>query len=239
MQDTETIAGQNFTSVSVRGAAMVALTCLGIVPADLKIAPGFGAVTSVVAPAGAMPVTGWQVGNTFPQVGASAILARGAALVLRRGSIAVLNNQKTTQAMTPISAPLAQQSGIETWLPVSTGVIMIILDQQDPTAADAGDLAIACEGATLGVPPVLGAGGNRRTLLYDVVSTDPKSGRITIAVGSKAGWSLAGVVGLAGRASEWAAQLHATVPPHFVSDGPLTSSGEVRVRVISNSGGVS
>jgi hypothetical protein len=237
LQDIETIPASGFTSTSVAGAAMVAISCLGTAPANVKASAGFGAVTSLVAPPKGIPVTGWQTLNVFPQVGPSAILARGSVLILRRGNLAVRNNQKTTQAMMPVSAALAQQSGTETWLPLSTGVVMIILDQQDPTAASSGDLAIACQGATLALPPVLGAGGSRRALLYDVTSTDPKSGRITIAVGSKAGWSLAGVVGLPGRAAEWAGQLHGGVPRHFVADGPVTSSGELRVRASANPGG--
>src|SRR5712692_751231 len=53
---------------------------------------------------------------------------------------------------------------------MSLQIGMIVLDQQDATAADAGDLSIACQGATLAVPPVAGAGGRRRALLYDVTS---------------------------------------------------------------------
>ena len=128
--------------------------------------------------------------------------------------------------MTKVFPLLAGQSGVETWLPKNIGVVMIILDQQDATAADEGDLAIACEGATLAVPPVAGSGGRRRALLYDVTSADPKAGHIAIALGSKAGWALAGVIGLPGKAMEWAARLNGSVPPHLVPDGPLTPGGK-------------
>jgi hypothetical protein len=141
--------------------------------------------------------------------------------------------------MTTVSAALGGQSGVETWLPKNIGVVMIILDQQDATAAEEGDFALACEGATLATPPLIGAGGRRRALLYDVTSTDPKAAHITIALGSNAGWSLAGVAGVPGRAVEWAARLNGSVPPHLVPDGPLTPGGEIRVRLNILSGGVS
>jgi hypothetical protein len=139
--------------------------------------------------------------------------------------------------MTAVSTAVAGQSGLETWLPKNVGVVMIILDRQDPSAAASGDLSIACDGATLATPPVLGASSDRNALLYDVTSTDPKADHITVAVGSKRGWSLAGVVGLHGKATEWAAQLHGGVPPHLVPDGPLTVGGQLLVHMSINSGG--
>ena len=236
LQDMEALVSGRFVSTPVPGSEMVAITCLGTAP-QLKIAAGFGALSSMLAPGGSVAAVGWQTGNAFPQAGATTILARGAALVLNKSHIALLNNQRTTQGMTPISAALAGQEGIETRLPKSTRVAMILLDRQDATAADDGDLAIACDGATLAVPPVLGAGGNRMALLYDVTSTDPKAEHITIATGSKTGWALAGVIGLPGRAAEWAAQLHGAVPQHLVPDGPLSPTGTLQVRLTKISGG--
>ncbi len=229
--DFEAIVNLRLAAIPPPGSQMVAVACLGSSPADAtQITPAFGAVTSVIAPPRAIAAVGWQVGNLLPQVGPAALLARGAVLILRKPNVSIHNNQRTTQAMTPVSAALVEQSGAETWLPKSIGVVMIILDRQDPTAAEAGDLAIACKGATLALPPVVGAGGNRTALLYDVVSTDADARYIKVAVGSKTGWALSGVVGLPGRAIEWAAQLHGTVPPHLVPDGPLTAGGEVRIR---------
>ena len=138
--------------------------------------------------------------------------------------------------MTRASDALTDQSGVETWLPKSVGVVMILLDQQDPTAVLAGDLGIACDGATLATPPVAGAGGAHRALLYDVLTTDEKAPYIAVSVASQRGWSLAGVVGLPGHAAEWAARLHGTAPPHLVPDGPLTVSGEVLVRLMPSQG---
>jgi hypothetical protein len=238
LRDTENVVNGQFTSKAVPGTEMATVTCLGSVPAEqLKLAGGFGGVSSVVARAGANPAVGWQSGSMLTQVGPNTLLARGAVLILAKAHVAVLNSQKTSVGMMAVSAAVAQQSGLETWLPKTIGVVMIILDREDPTAAASGDLAIACDHASLAVPPVLGAGGNRSALLYDVISTDANADHITIAVGSKTGWGLAGVVGLHGKAVEWAAQLHGGVPPHLVPDGPLTSGGDVNVRMVNIAGG--
>jgi hypothetical protein len=130
-----------------------------------------------------------------------------------------------------MSDALADQAGAETWLPAAVSVVMILLDQADASAADAGDLGIACDGATLATPPVAGSGGRRRALLYDVIMRDEGATRISIAVASKAGWSLVGVIGLPGRAAEWAARLNGSVPPDLVPNGPLTASGQILVQL--------
>jgi hypothetical protein len=56
------------------------------------------------------------------------VLARGAALRLRKAYLPVLNRQKTTQSMVRISDAIIAQSGAETWLPVAIGVVMIVAD---------------------------------------------------------------------------------------------------------------
>ncbi|HVT98376.1 MAG TPA: hypothetical protein VHE33_12795, partial [Acidobacteriaceae bacterium] len=137
-----------------------------------------------------------------------------------------------------ISDALIEQSGAETWLPTAVSVIMILLDRADANAAESGDIGISCDGATLATPPVVGSGGLRRALLYDVVEHDPKASHISIAVASQAGWSLAGVIGLPGRAADWAARLHGSVPPSLVSSGPLTASGQILVQITKSAGGV-
>jgi hypothetical protein len=238
IDDTEMIVRGETRFAASSGCECVALTCLGIpaLPAGAAIKSGFGAVSWLFASACALPAVGWQTGNTLPQVGASSLLGRGAALLLRKAHVAVTNGRRTTQLMTRVSDALAGQSGVETWLPTMTTVVMILLDQQDARAADDGDLSIACDGATLSTPPVAGAGGSRRALLYDVTA-DGKAPHIAISVASRSGWALAGVIGLPGKAAEWAARLHGSVPPHLIPDGPLTTAGEVRVRLAASHGG--
>jgi hypothetical protein len=238
LDDAEMIVHGETQFAAAPGCEFVAVTCLGaLADANTQVATGFGVVAALVASGAALPAVGWQTGNTLPQVGSSSLLGRGAALLLRKAHIPVVNGQKTTQLMTRVSDALAGQSGVETWLPKSIGVVMILLDQQDPTAVLSGDLGIACDGASLATPPVAGAGGTRRALLYDVTAVDEKAGRIAVSVASQKGWALSGVIGLPGRAAEWAARLHGTVPPQLVPDGPLTVSGEVLVRLPGSQGG--
>jgi len=219
-------------------AEYIAITCLGSPPPS-PVADGEGAITFAACAGGKSPAVGWQSGNVFPQVGAASILARGATLRLRKAYVPIINKQKTTQGMVRVSAALANQSGVETWLPSAVSVVMILLDRGDATAAEAGDIGIACDGATLATPPVVGSGGMRRALLYDVTARDEKAKRISIAVASKAGWLLAGVIGLPGRAAEWAARLNGNVPPDLVPGGVLTSAGHVVVQLVPSTGGLS
>lgn len=237
IQDIETaVSGKKELPVS--GIEYIAITCLGSLPALEPLpADGEGAITFAASAGGASPAVGWQAGNLFPQVGGSCVLARGAALRFRKAYLPKYNRQPTTQSMIRISDALASQTGTETWLPVAVSVVMILLDQMDATAADAGDLGIACDGATLATPPITGSGGRRRALLYDVTARDEGATRISIAVASKSGWALSGVIGLPGRASEWAARLNGSVPPNLVPDGPLTPSGQITVQLTPVSGG--
>ncbi|HEX3996132.1 MAG TPA: hypothetical protein VHX39_33590, partial [Acetobacteraceae bacterium] len=74
----------------------------------------------------------------------------------------------------------------------------------------------------------------RRALLYDVSDADATAGHITVGVASVSGWRLAGVVGMPGKAQEWATDLQGKVPEHIVPDGPLTPDGSISVRMIAN-----
>jgi large repetitive protein len=217
---------------------MVAVTCLGTLPDGVAApAAGFGAVSWASSPQGRNPVVGWQSGNHVPQVGALSLLTRGSSLTLSHQYVPLRGKNATSDAMVQISDALATQSGVETWLPPSVSVIVVLLDQQDADAVREGDLAIAVNGATLAVPPLRVTGGQRRALLYDVASRDPNIDHIVVGAGSETGWRLAGVAGLSGQAQQWAASWNGSVPEHIVSDGPLTPHGSVNVRVLSAPGG--
>jgi len=236
ISDVET-AVSGARQIVVSGVEFLAITCLGSLPSvQTPVPDGEGAITFVVCAGTATPAVGWQSGNLFPQVGGSCVLARGATLRLRRAHVPLVHRQPATQSMIQISDALIAQGGAETWLPVAIGVLMVLLDRQDATAAESGDFGIACDGATLATPPLVGAGGTRRALLYDVIARDPKATHISISVASKAGWSLAGVIGLPGRAAEWAARLNGTVPPDLVPNGPLTPSGQILVQLTASGG---
>jgi hypothetical protein len=134
--------------------------------------------------------------------------------------------------MVKVSDALIDQLGVETWLPTSTGVVMVILDEQDPTAASDGDLSIAVAGATVVTPPLRAGGGRRKALLYNVTDRVANADHLVVGVASGSGWRLAGVVGLPGQAQEWAVSMNGGVPEHLVPDGPLTPDGQVNVRLI-------
>ena len=174
-------------------------------------------------------------------MGPNTLLARGAVITLPVANRLRRNGQSTRYAMTRVAAAVASQPGVETWLPTATQVLLVLLDQQDPGAALDGDLGIAVRGGRLAGPPLVVAGGTRTALLYDVipgvgsdVNTDETiSGNpaayLAVAVGSRAGWRLSGVVGLRGSAVEQAVRMHGGVPPQIVPDGPLTADGQSRV----------
>jgi hypothetical protein len=139
--------------------------------------------------------------------------------------------------MVRVGDALATQSAVETWLPTSIGVVMILLDQQDPSAAADGDLALAVDGATLNSTPIRILGGRRRALLYDVQQVKAGAAHITIGAASVAGWRFAGVIGLSGKAQEWGVRFNGKIPEQIVPDGPLTPDGSVNVRLVAVSGG--
>jgi hypothetical protein len=214
---------------------MVSIECLGKLPAgSLAVAPGFAAVAFSAAPAGKRTVAGWQAGNLLPQVGPTTILGRGACLMLPQTHIPLRNRQAISQTMVRVSDAVASQIGTETWLPTTVGVVMILLDLQDGTATANGDLALSVQGAALSSAPIRILGGRRRALLYDVSEVDPKAAHITVGAGSSTGWRLAGVVGMPGKAQEWATDMQGKVPEHIVPDGPLTPDGSVSVRLVAN-----
>ncbi len=213
---------------------MVSIECLGKLPAGAAgVKPGFAAIAFTAAPAGKQTVAGWQTGNLLPQVGPTTILGRGSCLVLPQTHIPLRNRQAISQTMIRVSDAVVDQIGTETWLPTSIGVVMVLLDLQDGTAGADGDLALSVHGATLSSTPIRILGGRRRALLYDVSDIDPKAGHVTIGVASVTGWRISGVVGMTGKAQEWATSLHGKVPEHIVPDGPLTPDGSISVRMVA------
>lgn len=235
IRDEELIAEREALVPVPAGAAQVAVTCLGAPPDGFMRtqASGLGAVSAALAPAGHGAVTGWQVGNQVAQVGQAALLGRGACVIPGRARKTRRDGHPTAQAMVSLAEVLADQAGVETWLPPGTEVVVLLLDQIDPAAADEGDLAVHAEGATLTAPLHVGR-GRRVALVYDVTARVPDATALIVAVGSAAGYRVGGVVGLRGRAIEVAAKLRGGIPDQMVPDGPLTPHGEVRVRRVSS-----
>lgn len=200
-----------------------------------------GALTAILAPAGDQAASGWTAGTQLVGVAAQTLLCRGGWVTLDRPYASRRLRVTTHLATVRASRAVAGAAGVQTWLPGSTTVVGILLDQVDPTAADDGDLAVASTGATLAGPPCRVGGGRRLALLYDAqpVPAGAPAGSaagnagepISVSVASLTGWQLAGVIGLAGgSAAEWAARWHGTVPEDLVPDGPLSPDGTLTVK---------
>jgi hypothetical protein len=211
----------------------VAIGCLGRLRANLRIEPGFGAISAAAAPFGSLPATGWQAGSLAAQAGTASLLARGASIELAQAAGPIVHERAVGQSMVRLASSMRELAGAETWLPLSTTVVLILLDVQDPTALDRGDFALAADGARL-LGPLRATGGRRHALLYDVVERDPEAARLSISVASLSGVRLAGVVGLPGTARERATALNGSIPEQIVPDGPLTADGAIRARLTSS-----
>jgi hypothetical protein len=232
LADVEALATDRGVTVAVPdAAAMVAIGCLGLVVQGATVgSPSQGAVTQLVAPAGATVATGWQVGDLLTQLGPSTLLGRGAVVRCAAPLRAVRGGQQTAQAMTPAADVAASQQAVETWLPAATEVVALLLDRLDPQAPEA-DLAVAATGSQLLTPPRRVADGNRVVVLYDIGARDPKAAHLSVSVSSQAAWRLHGVAGLPGRAAEWEQRLQGNLARVLVPDGPLSAGGAVTVEL--------
>lgn len=194
------------------GCAMVAVTCLGLT---------------------ADGIAGWQTGNLLPQVGSTSLLGRRCLIFVPQVAATIKSGQPSAQAMIRLSAAMVDQPGVETWLPLDTAVVGVLLDVEDLCTAADGDLAIGITGGTLSTPPLRVVGGRRKLLLYDVLTRDDKSAHLIISVASHSGASMAGIVGLAGTAQQWAIRFNGSVPEQLVPDGPSTPHGEITAKIFT------
>ena len=153
--------------------------------------------------------------------------------MLPQTHIPLRNRQAISQTMVRVADAVADQIGTETWLPTSVGVVMILLDLQDATATANGDLASASR-ARLSRRDrfVFSAGGGAHCFTTSAKSM-PRPPTSRSASAAATGWRLAGVVGMPGKAQEWATDLQGKVPEHVVPDGPLTPDGSVSVRLVA------
>src|SRR5437870_10948635 len=91
-------------------------------------------------------IAGWQTGNLMQQVGSMSLLGRRCLIVLPQAATTVKANRFAAQAMVRMSDAMANQPGVETWLPIDTAVVALILDVEDLCAAADGDLAVGVTG---------------------------------------------------------------------------------------------
>lgn len=230
LRDLEFVAAGSAVQKLPAGTAMVAIQCLGALPAGaLAPATGFGAITGQFAPAGRAAALGWQAASTLVQTGPSRFLARGARLRIVRPHATRRNGQRASFGMPRAADVVNGQFGIETSLQLATGTVMIALDSRGGNTAGTGDLALAAAGATLATAPQRIVTGGRRLLLYDVTGRDAKAAALVVSVSSLADYQISGVAGLRGSAAEWANRLAAGVPDHFVDDTALSPDGALSV----------
>jgi hypothetical protein len=239
ISDEEMLAGRDVVVSLPVNCAMVAVTCLGSAsawPAADASLRGFGALSFAASPQGLLPVAGWQAGNLFAQISATTLLGRGCSVFFSQHSTPVRSRSRTSQAMVRLGDVMSAQTAVETWLPTAVRVVMLILDQTDPTTANNGDLQITVNGCTLDKPPQRVLGGMRKALLYDVLMRDPDVKWIGIAAASLTGWRISGLIGAAGSAQQWGARMNGGIPQHLVPDGAITPNGQVVVRLAVTGG---
>jgi hypothetical protein len=202
----------------------VVVACFGQVPDPT-------AATGALVPAGGISATGWQLRNRVTQVASQTALCRGGWLTT---STRTTNRRRRTNrvlTMVPAATIVRPAQVVETVLPIDTAVVAVVVELADVEAADRGDLAVADDGATCSAP-VETAGRRQHLVCYDVTGREDGRTHLTVSVGSAAGWTVAGVVGLPGRAAEWATRFSTSIPDDLVPDRPLTPGGSCLVRLI-------
>ncbi len=233
--DAELVCQSTVTVVVPDRVRHVAVSCLGVasdapvtdVPTALSDAAGRldpGLLASRVAPSGRVVATGWQSRSIVSQVTAGTALCRGGWLTVATRAATTRRRRTGSVALVRAGDLVARSRVVETALPADTAVIGVVIDLSDVTAADAGDLVVAVDGATCG-PGVEISGNRQRIVCYDVLERDADGGHLSVTVGSVTGWTISGVVGLHGRAAEWSTRFSAAIPDDLVADGPLTDAG--------------
>jgi large repetitive protein len=235
LTDQTLYAAQGTQFLVPAGAASLAVTCLGRAPSAEQArqrgqahepAAAFAAPARTAEP----EVSGWQHGNIFPQVADGTILVRGGFVHLAAAHHAEVRRQVASQSMAPIEAVMRGQPGAETWLPVTTQVVLVLLDHPDAAHASAADYVVTADGWQEASEPIVLSYPGLRAMLFDVSTRAGGARRIGVTVAVRAGWTMAGVVGLPGRAAEWATRLRDAIPPGIVSDRPATPDGTAQVR---------
>jgi hypothetical protein len=207
--------------VSGPGAARVVfLDRAGLPLQDDEIMPATGEEVAVSAPPGAArltvgavgrapddsagpPVYGWQSGTLLAQVAPATLLAPGASVHLPGPLLTRRNGRRTSQALVRAAAAVATAGTVETRLPATVEVVVVIVDA--PAEADPATLpTVDVDGVDLAVPTVV-ASGHRLYLAY-AVPVDPDAvDRIARVVRVTTGtdWHLAGVLGGYGTVDDW------------------------------------
>ncbi|MBL8329112.1 MAG: hypothetical protein JNJ71_09695 [Rubrivivax sp.] len=207
------------------GAATVAVTGLGLSRQDMTGPPALGAVTLTQATQ-AVPAVGWQAHSQLIALSDTTLMARGALLRLGAAS-AALARRGTVRAHEAVEG----QTGLETWLPVQTGTVVIVLDDgPDETPGDlTRSVQLGSQHAVLSEAPVVITAGSRVMLVHEVLKADPQAPWMLISLALTSAWIPVGVIGLQGPAADWVSILSSSDLDTLVEDGPLTATGSARL----------
>ena len=184
-----------------------------------------------LAPPGAKPIAGWQVGMHVVQTSTNVMLARGATLMLSQATAVAIGNQTMSLGMIALSEAIVDQVAIQTQLPASVSVVGILLDAKPGGVVGPESVAVASDGVVLSSTPIRVEGGDRTLLLYDVTAAAAagrKDTSITVTTGGD--FHLAGVMGMRGSAKTWGAELNGGLLAHLVPDVPLSAAGQATIR---------
>ena len=220
VSDVEARPGAGLRLPVPTAASRLAVSCLGTLPDGVTIVPGPGAAALAAAPRGRPCGVGWQDALRLAQVGPAALLARGASVRLG----APLRRGAGLPALIPATRALADQTACETTMPSSVDVVLVIVDARGGGVPTGGPRVLST-GATL-TSPLVAAGGRRLHLVYEVHDRSAPLLRIAVAAEQ---WQTAAVMGLPGRAEEWAEMLGTVAPRQLVPDGPLSGSRTVSI----------
>jgi hypothetical protein len=208
------------------GAARIALTALGLVAVASPAARRRGERVLGVA-GGRRPIAGFTATLQGVKIADRVVLVPGAHLCLPRA-----DDAGKAEALASIAQLMAGALAIETRLPLSTELVVVLVDEVDPTAAARGDVRVSVRGTDVAAP-VVETLGARRALLYRVVARDGDASALSVTIGSQRGLRVAAVLGTSGTvdaAATWLRQVGFEVT---LSGGPASSAGEVRVRFVS------
>jgi len=136
------------------------------------------------------------------------------------------------ESLASVAQLMAGALAVETRLPLSTELVVVLVDEVDPTAAARGDVRVSVRGAEV-APPVVETLGARRALLYRVVARDEGAAAISVTIGSQRGLRVAAVLGTSGTVAAAATWLRQVGFEVTLPGGPASPAGEVRVRFVS------
>ena len=204
------------------GTARLVIGGLGELPRGARRA-GRGAVASWMAPAGAVPATGWQLHTVLLQVASGTLLAHGAIVLTPQPFIPPTGFRRGNEpCRVPADRVSAFVPGLSTFLPAETEVVVVQVDRRTG-GSDLGDLVVSARGGELGSATRVERGG-RLCLLYPV-KTRAGDAPLEVSVASVADWRLAGVVGLMGTVEEWDQALQRNPHLRMVDEAPLAGEG--------------